>query len=397
MSATAAAPQTTGAFVRGPATWYSWLLTGAFIYLLNLQGNVVPFLQEEFGLTYRAVSLHSSAFAAGTILIGLFGERVSRRVGRRKSLLLAAGGLALGAVFLCLSPAPWASIASCFIIGLFGTLVPAVTMALLADIHGARRAEAYAGQGIFAYAFGFAAPLVAGLFIWRGLGWRAAVLLGAALAVGIALKFQSTVIAEPVPWTHSRRQALPPAFWAYWTLVVASCGLEYAILLWAPAFLERVVGFAPASAATAAAGFPLGMLLGRIALGILVQRARPRHLLMAALAVTLVGFLVYWGINQPVASIVGIFILGLGIAPLFPLSTNFAVGSASEAADLASVRLAVSFGVSMLLAPISLGALADEFGLGSAHLALPALIVVAYGSFFLAEALQKRSAVAAAV
>ena len=60
----------------GPATWYAWGLTGFYLYSVNLQGNVVPFLQAEFALSYRAVSLHSSAIAVGIILVGLLGDRV---------------------------------------------------------------------------------------------------------------------------------------------------------------------------------------------------------------------------------------------------------------------------------------------------------------------------------
>ena len=48
-------------------TWYCWLLTGFYLYSVNLQGNVVPFLQAEFALSYRAVSLHSSAIAVGPV------------------------------------------------------------------------------------------------------------------------------------------------------------------------------------------------------------------------------------------------------------------------------------------------------------------------------------------
>jgi fucose permease len=263
-------------------------------------------------------------------------------------------------------------------------------MALLADIHGERRAQAYAGQGIFAYSFGFAAPLVSALFLLWGLGWRPAALLGGILGLGIAIWYRRTDIVEAKPWTSHERQTLPPAFWAYWTLVVASCGMEYAVLLWAPAFLERVVGFLPATAATAAAGFPLGMLLGRIALGALLQRMAPRRILLASLALSLLGFVVYWTVQNQATAAVGIFILGLGIAPLFPLSTNFAVGAAPGSTDLASVRLAISYGVSMLCAPIALGTIADEVGLSLAHLALPGLVLVAYFTFVTAEILHKR-------
>jgi fucose permease len=264
-------------------------------------------------------------------------------------------------------------------------------MALLSDIHGDHRAQAYAGQGIFAYAFGFAAPLLAGAFIWLGLGWRTAVLVGPAIGVLVAVYFRGLSIVEPHARAHHAEQRLPPAFWAYWTLVVAVCGLEYAVLFWAPTFLERVAGLAPASAATAAAAFPLGMLLGRIALGDAVRRVAPRRLLVGALALSVVGFLLYWAVSMPAISTLGIFVLGLGIAPLFPLSINFAVGSAAEAADLASVRLAISYGISMLVAPFALGALADAFGLKLAHVAVPGFVLAAYASLIVAEVLEKRS------
>jgi predicted MFS family arabinose efflux permease len=289
------------------------------------------------------------------------------------------------------------SISSCFLMGLSGTFIPAVVPALLADAHGDRRAEAYAGQAVVAYVFGISAPLVTALFVWWALGWRPAVLFGAMLGPAVALWFRSTAIAEPPPRVHGNGQGLTAAFWAYWTLLVASCALEYCILFWAPAFLERVVGLAPASAAGAAAGFPAGMLIGRIALGKLVRTVALRRLLMAALALVFAGFLVYWGLDYPAIAVTGVFLIGLGIAPLYPLSMTFAVGAAMDARDIASVRLTIAFGISLLLAPIALGALADEVGLGRAHLVLPVLIACAYASFFIGEMLERRSAIVAAV
>ena len=106
--------------------------------------------------------LHSSAIAVGIILVGLLGDRVEARLGRRRTLWLGIGGLAGGSTLLCLAPAPWASISACFLMGALGGLLPAIVPAVLADLHGPRRAEAYAGQAIVAYAFGLAAPLLAG-------------------------------------------------------------------------------------------------------------------------------------------------------------------------------------------------------------------------------------------
>lgn len=392
MSTGAASSVATAPLIRGAATWYAWLLTGGYVFLLNGQGNVVPFLKQEFSLSYSEVGLHSSALAVGVLLVGLFGERVSRQLGRRNALRLAAFGVTVGAICLCLSPAPWASIASCFILGAFGTLVPAIVPALQSDIHGERRAEAYAGQGIVAYAFGFAAPLVTGLSIWVGLGWRPAVLLGAGLNLVIVAAFWQVEIVEPAERAAHERQRLPIAFWTYWALAFASTSLEFCVIFWATSFFAQVIRYDAAMAATAAAGFPLGMLVGRIILGGLVRRVPPPRLFAGALVIAALGFGLYWGSNHPVASIVGVFVIGLGIAPLYPLSSSFAVGAAPGAADLASVRLAISFGLSLLIAPIALGALADGLGIALAHLALPVIIVIAGSCLLLARRLEGRAA-----
>jgi MFS family permease len=392
---TGAATSATPAPLRfGAATWYAWLLTGGYVFLLIVQGNVVPFLQHEFSLSYREVSLHSSAIAVGVLLVGLFGERASRLLGRRNALRAAVFGVTLGAVCLCISPAPWASIASCFILGAFGTIIPAIVPALQSDIHGERRTAAYAGQGIVAYAFGFAAPLVTGLSIWLGLGWRPAVLLGAALNLVIVAVFWRVAIVEPAVRAAHEKQRLPVVFWAHWALALASTSLEFCVVFWATSFFAQVIGYDAAMAATAAAGFPLGMLVGRIALGGLVSRVPARRLFAGALVIVALGFGLYWGFNNPIVSVVGVFVIGLGIAPLYPLSSSFAVGAAPGAADLASVRLAISFGLSLLLAPIALGALADALGIGLAHLALPAIIVLAAICLLVATQLEQRAVTA---
>jgi predicted MFS family arabinose efflux permease len=281
--------------------------------------------------------------------------------------------------------------------GALGGLLPAIVPAVLADLHGPRRAEAYAGQAIVAYVFGLAAPLLAGAAIWAELGWRAAVLFGAVAGIAILLAFRRMALPEvaqnnatlaPALEEGQEKRTLPAAYWAYWALLVASCALEFCLLFWAPSYLERIAGFEPALAATAAAGFPLGMLIGRIALRTLVARVALRLLLIGALALTFAGFLIYWGVSWPPAAVAGAFVIGLGVAPLYPLVTDFAIGAAPKSRDLAAMRLAIAFGLALLLAPIALGALADELGLGPAHLALPALVLLAYVCFFAGQALQ---------
>jgi fucose permease len=188
------------------------------------------------------------------------------------------------------------------------------------------------------------------------------------------------------------RGNLPPPYWAYWCLLVASIALEFCVLLWAPAFLERVSGFAPASAAVVAGGFSLGMLIGRLATGWLVRTISPHQVFLIALLIALLGFGLYWGIDLPLAAVAGIVVLGLGIAPLYPLTLGFAIGAAGKASDAASARVMIGVGLAILVAPAVLGGLADLAGLRMAHLTLPAIMAAALACLLAARALERLKA-----
>ena len=380
-----------GRLVRVPATWYCYFLIGTQIFLFNVQGNVVPFLQSEFAISYRVVSLHSVAIAVGVIAMGLVADRFTRAVGRRAALAMGGSGLAAGAIFLCISPAPWASIASCLLIGLMGGLIPSVVPAVLADMHGERRDQAYAEQAIVAYTFALLGPLAAGFFVAQGLGWRYSVIIGAVAGLALVVIFRNARLPEPRPRPTGIAGRLSPPFWAYWCVIATSCALEFSVLFWGPTFLERVIGYSPAGAATGAAAFFGGVLAGRLALRVVVRMFAARTILFFAFGVGLVGFLLYWAVGDHRAAVAGIFLLGLCVAPQYPVVMSLAIGAAKEASDLAAARLTLAFGLAILIAPAVLGALADLVGLRFAHLTLPVLIGAGFVSFTIAGVLERRA------
>lgn len=378
-------------FVRKPATWYGYLLIATQIYLFNVQGNVIPFLQAEFALSYRVVSLHSSAMALGVIITGLLGANIIGRLGRRRSLWVGGAGIGTGAFLLSLSPAVWLSLPSCLLMGLLGAFIPSVVPAVLTDLHGEGRRKAFAEQAILAYAFAIVGPLVTGFCIAHGLGWRPAVAIGGILGVSFVVLFRKVDLPERPAATTIRHASLPPPFWAYWCLMAFGCSLEFSVVLWAPSFLEHVIGLPAAEAATAAAGFFIGVLLGRIAVRALVQKFRPRTILLSAFCVGLAGFLLYWGVGLPWSAVAGVFMLGLCVAPLYPLTMALGIGAAAGANDTAAARMTLAFGLAVLLAPALLGALADVVGLRYAHLTLPLLIALEAASFVAAQVLTRRA------
>jgi MFS transporter, DHA1 family, inner membrane transport protein len=377
---------------RDAATWYGYLLLGFFTFLLNIQGNILPFLQRELALGYGLVALHSSAIAAGMIVTGLTGERVIGRLGQRPTLAIGGIGAATGGLLLCLAPAAWASIAACFVLGLAGSLIPSVVPAMLADIHRQHRDRALAELSAVCYVFAVMAPLAMGASLALGLGWRGAVLAGVVIGLSILVVGRRAAIpdAPPVPPAAGR---LPVAYWAYWLLLALVVAIEFCVLLWAPAFLERVVGLAPATAASTAAVFALAMLAGRLAGSALVGRIPPPRLYATSLVVTILGFALYWGGGSLWIAVPGLAVIGLGVALLYPLSLGLALEAAGPRGAAASARFMFAVGLAILTAPFLLGAVADRVGLANAHLVIPALAAAALLGLAVAQRLAQRPAI----
>ncbi len=378
------------AYVRGGATWFGFFLVAVQVYLFVLQGNVNPFLQAEFGLSYGEVSLHSMAVAIGVIITGLFGRVVTRPLGRRYSLWLGGAGMAASTLLLCIAPSPWVSIGSCLLLGLTGSIAGATVPAIMADLHGERRDRALAEQSIIAYALALLGPLGMGLSVSYGFGWRPAVLVAGIFALALLVIFRGTPIPEGTPRPAGQRHPLPASFWAYWALLTFTCAMEFSVLLWAPTFLQQVVGFSVAAAASVAAAFFIGVLGGRMALRILLQHFAPMSILYCAFAAGLAGFALYWLVSTPVAATIGIFLIGLCVAPMYPMSMAMGIGAARGANDMAAVRLVLGQGLAILLAPAALGALADAAGLHTAHLVVLGLGLAGLLSLIAAPVLERR-------
>jgi fucose permease len=378
--------------IRTPLTWYCYLLSGFFTIILNIQGNIIPFLRDELSLSYRAVSLHPSAIAAGMIVAGGITERVVAALGRRRALQVAVGGSLLGLLLLGVAPSAVVSVGGCLLVGLTGAMIPGIIAGLLAQLHGPARDQAYAECGAVTYACVMASGLAVGATVALGLGWRAALLLGAGLGVVIVAVLGRGPIPDPPPRPPRAAAGLPAACVVYLVTLGLGVALEYAVLLWSTAFLEQVVGMTRPQAAASSSAFAAAMLLGRWAGSVIVRRIRPQALYPAALMLVVPGFALYWLVATPVPAVCGLFVLGLAVALLYPLSLGLAIGAAGPRGDTAGARSGFAAGTALLLSPLLLGGLADMFGLRAAHLAIPALAAAILTCFGIAWELQRRGA-----
>jgi len=131
------------------------------------------------------------------------------------------------------------------------------------------------------------------------------------------------------------------------------------------------------------------MIIGRIASRQLVRTYAINNLLLVAQATALVGFLLFWLSPLAFLNVAGLFIVGLGVAGLFPLAVSAGMSLVPDQATIASARVAVSASLAMLVMPFFLGWFADLVGLYVAYVMVIFLIGIIAALTLVLKALKR--------
>ncbi len=372
-------------FVRDRFTWLSYFMLGYYAYLLAVIGPAVPFIRNELSINYGDSALYISAFAAGMFIAGLTSTWVTRRLGRSRLFWGGALLMAVGTVALTLSHSLPVGVISSFFASLLGSYLLVTIQSSLSDRHGDNRAFALTEANVFAVLASSAAPILVGFGEAEGWTWRLAIYVGV-LVGGIVMIWTRTRIPLPAARqralstttseaNHSRK--LPMIFWAYAVVVFFSVAVEWCVIFWASTYMETVVGLSKETAASSVALFTIAQFVGRAAGSWLTRRYTSGKLLLIASVIVLVGFPLFWLGRTPVINGLGLFICGLGVANLFPLTLSLTSAVGVNNPDAASGYTSMASGLAILITPQLLGIAADRIGIQPAYaIVLPLAVAI---------------------
>jgi MFS family permease len=365
-----------GRFRRDRLTWIAYVVLGWFAYLQAAPGLVIVHLRDELDMTYSTGGLHVAAFAAGSTPAGVISARLERALGRRTLWWSAAALMGAGAIGLTAGRMAEVTVGSVLVMGVGGGLLLATIQAALADHHGQRRAVALAEANVAA-SVGYVV-LIGVLSLTAALqaGWRVALL--ASLAVPLLAWWSNwrLAIATPPP-SRVAQGRLPGAFWIAAAMLFCTTAAEWCITAWGASFVEDTANVSADTAVALMAGYFGGVVAGRMLGSRLARRHDPARLLGLALAVAAVGFAMLWPSKGPAPAVVGLSLLGIGLGNLFPMGTSVTIALAPERAMLASGRVVAMSAFAVVLAPLTVGTLADATSLKAALGVVPVALVLA--------------------
>jgi MFS family permease len=363
-------------FNRDRLTWVAYALLAWFAYLQAAPGLVVAHLRDELDLSYSTGGLHVAAFAAGSLIAGVTASRLERALGRRAVFWSAAAVMGAGAVGLTAGRVAEATIGSLLVMGVGGGLLLVTIQAALADHHGERRAVALAEANVAASIAYVALIGVLSLTAFLHAGWRVA-LLASLVAPAVAWWTNRRLAIEAPPGSEAPQGRLPGVFWIAAAMLFCTTAAEWCITAWGATFVEDATGVSTDTAVTLMAGYFGGVVAGRALGSRLARRHDPARLLAFALAVTVAGFAILWPSTAAAQALVGLSLLGIGLGNLFPMGLSVTVALAPGRTALASGRAVAMTSFAVLVAPLTVGTLADATSLTAALGVVPVVLVLA--------------------
>jgi MFS family permease len=317
--------------------------------------------------SYGVLGVDSALWAAGAALAGVSFAPVARRLPRSALLWSSAAGATAGAGVFTAARTVALTMSGAVLLGFAGTTLLTCIQAILSDRHGGQRDRALTEANVGAAGCAVLAPVLLGLFQATPLGWRAAFGLPAVVLVGLYLRYRHQPLPSAPTGPPAGHQArLSPSCWLLAAMVAVGIAVEFCPVYFGAEALTGI-GLRTAQAAIAMSAFYFGILVGRVGGAFLTRRpGRTLPLLYASLAVTAAGFLLFWLADRPVLAVTGLFLCGLGVANLYPLSLALTLAAAPGKGDTANARTQLLGGLFVIVAPYLLGSLADRLGLHAA-------------------------------
>jgi len=155
-------------------------------------------------------------------------------------------------------------------------------------------------------------------------------------------------------------------------------GAEFCLSLWGVDLLRDRAGLSPAAAAAGLSTVLGGLFVGRLFGVRIAERVPVERLLRLSIIAGFIAFGVVWLATNPVVILIAMFLTGVGLSLVWPLSMSRIIRAAAGQADRASALALAFITTAIGVAPFVLGALAGSLGVHLAFLVVPTLLAVTF-------------------
>lgn len=379
----------------------------AFIMLglpVSLVGVAWPTMRQDFALPLDALGLLLISSTVGYTIASFFIARLISRFGIGGLLVFATLATAVATLGYPLAPS-WSIVIA------VGGLAGFSTGIIDAGLNTYLAAEYKESEMQWLHAFfGIGAtlsPLIMTVSLSQFVSWRPGYVFVAIVVGLMTLAFWVTRSHWKVPQKLSEtegdgKRGLMDYETSIWKsllqlqtligilLFLLYTGAELTLGNWTYTLFTEGRGISPQIAGIWAGGFWGIFTVGRVLGGLYAHRFRLNTLMFGAMGLALAGSFLFWWNPQPLVGVLGVFVVGFAMAPIFPglvSSTSQRVGEHHAANTIGIQISAASVGGAML--PALAGFLAQRVSLESIPVMLVVSLLALLGLYWLSVRLSK--------
>ena len=335
---------------------------------LGALGVAWPSIQHDFERSASHLTVVLACFWTAYFLAGASAGGLQRRLGGARVLTASVAVSAAGLGVAAAAPAWLAFLVAIILIGLGGGALDATLNATAALDTSTRTLNLVHACFAIGATVG---PIALAVLLSVGGSWRLAYLLLFVVAVALTGAFaraRSTFtrddakqVGTPAAGHQPVRAGLAVAVVV--AIAIVYVGAEVAAGQWSSSLLgDR--GVEPGMASLWVAGFWAGLAGGRVLAAVAAPRVAAKTLLAGSLGVLLTGTLLFWSSPVVIIGNLGLLVVGLGMAAVFPTLiaiTPSKVGAARAPATIGFQVAGAALGAVAL--PAAVGVLAVHAGL----------------------------------
>lgn len=338
-----------------------------------LLGSAWPAIYKEFGVSISYAGIISMIIAGGTIISSLLSDKMIRRFGTGTVTLISVAMTAIALFGFSFSSSFWHLCLWGIPYGLGAGSVDAALNNFVALHYKSRHMSwLHCFWGVGATA----GPYVMGLCLTNGLRWNSGyTVIGIVQSVLVILLIASLPlwkngkipeemqVHEPKALSLTDTIKLPGAK-AILVAFFCYCALESTTGLWASSYMVLHKGIDTQTAAKWASLFYLGITIGRFVCGFITDRLGDRNMVRLGQAIAGIGTLLLLLPLGTSMTLVGLILIGLGCAPIYPsllheTPDNF---GADKSQAIMGMQMACAYVGSTLIPPL--------FGLIAQHITI---------------------------
>lgn len=351
-----------------------------FGVVLTTLGSVLPSIIERFGIDKAQAGALFVLMTLGIIAGSLvFGPMVDRN-GYKGILLAGTAMIFVGLEGIAFAPSMAWLRSAILLIGFGGGIINGATNALVADISADARGANLNLLGVFfgigAVGVPFVLAILTGQFSQKALIAGVGALVALPLVVIALTGFPAPKQPQGFPIAAAGGLLKDPLMLLMGLMLFLESGLELTVGGWTSTFVNEELAVSRGNALIILSLYWLGMMITRIALGSILLRSSHFKVLYVCLAIAFSGSLLLLTGRSAAIATIGVFLLGVGFAAMFPTVLGF-IGD--RYANISGTAFSLAFSMALvggMTLPYVAGILGGKYGMRGSFVIVPVALVV---------------------